>query len=165
MPEYEKWKNNSKGKHGVVKLDRFGNEIHEIVGPGKVVKLTKDERLTNQERAAMPKMDIFTNGTMSPVELLDDEDKAEFASNPNMMSDSDLKALFKMHHATFKAKVGTIDNTYTLTRLQEIAEDPDTGATVAKLKVVTERLDEVNPNAPIVVTQSALPGARPKDLF
>lgn len=165
MALQEKWKNNTRGKHGVIKLDRFGNEIHEIVGPGKTVQLTTDERKQNQERAAHPKMDIFTNGSMSPVVLLDEEDKAEFANNPNLMTDTDLKALFKLHPATFKSKVGSIDNSYTLIRLREIAQDPDVGATVAKLKVVEDRLYEVNPNSPVMVTQTVIPGARPKDLF
>lgn len=165
MAEFEVWKNNTQGLHGVVKLDRQGNLVHEMIASGKSVQITRDERIMNQERAANLKLDVFSNGTLTPVRILDEADQREFASNPNMMTDSDLKVLFKLNTNTFKARIASIDNVYTLNHLLQLSEDESLSVTVAKLKAINDRLVEVSPTAATAVTQTQLPGAPANSSF
>jgi len=67
----ESWRNATKGLHGVLKFDRFGNEVHEQVRPGQTVQLSTDERLLNMDRAADDSLDVFKNGTLVPVRLIE----------------------------------------------------------------------------------------------
>jgi hypothetical protein len=72
------------------RLDHRGELTkHDIVDPGKKFNLTTEERRMNQELAARADMDVFSNGQLQPVRILDDVDDArEIASNPNLMSEA-----------------------------------------------------------------------------
>jgi len=145
MPDFETWKNATKGVVYILKMDRMGNEVHESVPYERSVSIQKSERLMNQDRAASEDLDVFLNGTMVPVRLLDgDEDAKDIASNPNLMSESDMAALFKGHWKTFESKVGEIQNERTLMRLLDMASDD---ATVRQQKIIKDRLAVVAPSA------------------
>lgn len=143
----ETWKNSSKGKRGVVKFDRYGNLIHEVIAPGRTVMLSREERQINQERAASEKLDNFSNGVMVPVKLVDPEDEKEFAANPNILTEEGLRNLFKLQWKAFEKAIGEISNPYALERLNELAQtDDELNVTVKKANVVRDRLQEINPN-------------------
>lgn len=140
----ESWRNATKGIHGVLKFDRFGNEVHEQVRPGQTVQLSSDERLLNMDRAASESLDVFRNGTLVPVRLLEGtEDAAEIASNPNLKSESDLKDLLELHWKSFEKEIAGITNVTALSRLHEIAVEQD--ATMRQFKVIENRIRAVDP--------------------
>lgn len=146
MSDVETWKNATHGLVYVLKLDRLGNETHELVNPSKTFTIHKAERLMNQDRAANDKLDHFQNGMLVPVRLLDgDEDAKDIAENPNLLSDSDIQDMFKAHWKTFETKVNAIENEVTLSRLLDVAQAEDTGASVRQLDVIKHRIDEVSP--------------------
>ena len=140
----ETWRNVTKGIHGVLKYDRFGNEQHEQVRPGQTVQLTVDERMLNMDRSASENLDVFKNGTFVPVRLIDDaEDVAEIASNPNLKGESELKEMLSLHWKKFEAAVSEISNVGTLARLREIADEED--ATMRQFKVIENRIVAIEP--------------------
>lgn len=139
----ETWKNITKGRVGYLKLDRFGEISRDQVAAGKVLDLTPEERVMNSDRAATKDLDIFSNGWLVPVRLLEDNELSkEVASNPNLLSESDLKDLFKLQWRAFEKKVDSIDNTMILGRLQTLAEEDDSiNVTVKQSKVIADRLE------------------------
>lgn len=159
MATNETWKNATRGKVVVLKYDLRGNLIHELVHGNGTFTLSREERLLNMDRAANDGLDVFKNGTLVPVRLIDGtEDAAEIASNPNLLTEDDMRGLFKAHWKTFEAKVQSISNPLTLSRLLALAEDEDTGATIKQQKTVKARLEEVQPAA--FVERKTLAGPR-----
>lgn len=143
--ELETWENGTRGRIGVLKFDRRGELRNELVRPKARVHLTPDERKINQERAAEDRLDVFQNGHLIPVRLLDGtEDAKEIASNPNLMAESDLRELFKRQWKAFGSKVNEITNPMTLNRLLALAEDDDVNATVKQVSIIKARISEVS---------------------
>lgn len=161
-PQMEKWENTTRGRVVILRYDRNGDVRREMIRAGQKFTLTPEERVLNSDRAATEKLDIFRNGVLNAVQLLDGvEDPAyqEIASNPNMMSESDLKELFTLHWKTFEKRVNDIDNTLTLSRLVAIADeadeqDSDSDVTVStrQYKILKDRLEELDPTAAVVDT-------------
>lgn len=142
----EIWKNNSKGQALVLKYDRQGNLNHELVRSGGKVDVSPDERMLNQDRAADDSLDIFANGIMVPVRLIDGaEGFEEIASNPNLKTDEDLHEMFKLPWKKFDTELAVISNSTTLNRLLEIAYEKD--ATVRQVNGIKERLVAVDPSS------------------
>lgn len=142
MAELETWQNVSRGRRGIKRIDSFGKTTTELVGPGRSVQLTRDERLYYQRNVATDDLDIFKNGALVPVQLIDEADQIEMASNPNLLGDSELEGLFKLHWKKFEAEIARITNVYALERLVEMAESSE-DISVKKYNVVMARLEEV----------------------
>lgn len=142
----ETWKNVMEGTVMVRRLDHRGELTRvDTIQSGKTLHLTPEERRLNSEQAADPDLDFFRNGMMTPLRLLDDSEEArELANNPNVMSESDMKALFKVHPKTFDAKIRTIGNPVTLERMLSLAHDED--ATIKRVEMIKARLAEVSPS-------------------
>lgn len=139
--EYETWRSSIPGTIVVKKYDRRGDVVEEVILGNRSFQITPDERLFNQDLAASPEQDPFRNGMMQPVRLLDGtEDKAEIASNPNLLSESDMELLFKAHFKTFESRIKQITNLTTLNRLREVATDVD--ATLKQVAVIDNRLKD-----------------------
>lgn len=140
--EFEIWKNVSRGRRGIVKFDNVGKVQHELVPAGKTVRITRDERLHYQRNVATDDLDIFKNGAMVPVQLIDDEDKVEVANNPNLLGEDDLIKIFKFPLKKFESEVSRINNPYALERMVEYAEESD-DIPHKKVILVQARLEEV----------------------
>lgn len=145
----ETWRNATAGYVVVAKINRKGDLDHEIIPGGKSVILSYDERMLNSEGAALESLDVFKNGTMVPVRFADDsEDIAEIQSNPNLKSEDELRALFKLQWKKFESEVATISNVTTLNRMKEIAGEGD--ATVRQVNVIESRMGEIAPEEAVV---------------
>jgi hypothetical protein len=164
--DFESWQNATRGRVVITKLDARGQKRHDMVGPGKIFHVTPRERRMNQELAANEDQDVFMNGTLQPVRLLEGtEDAKEIAASPNHISETDVKGLFKAHHKTFEKRVAEITNPATLERLLEVAREDEVNATVRQVELVQARLAEVAPNmaderTPVVVDGN--PGSSPE---
>lgn len=146
MSDLETWKNVSLAKHGVVRVDPYGKLAHELVSSGKTVMLSRDDRLYYQRQAASDTLDIFQNGAMVPVRLVDETDIKEFAENPNLMGEQELTDLFKLQWKRFEARLNEITNLYALERMREFAAESD-DVTVKKAQLVTDRIAIVKENS------------------
>lgn len=152
----ETWVNVTKGLVEVTRYDSRGVARGEVVKGGAKFTLSPEERQLNQDVAASPDQDLFKNGVLHPIRLLEDaEDYAETASNPNFVSDDEMKELFKLPIAKLRDRLASINSSATITRIQELAADDDT-LTVAKSKVIEERFAEFNPQ---IRVRSALEGS------
>lgn len=168
-PEVETWMNAAPGMVVVKRLDHRGDFTKdEVVYSGKSLHITPQERRMNQEMAASADQDVFQNGFMTPLRLVGSaEEEREIAANPNLMSESDMRGLFKGHWKSFDAKLATITNTVALQRMLAMAEDPEIDASVRQVQRIKDRLGEVSPtgNRVIEVEQAgsaAVMGNRPR---
>jgi hypothetical protein len=148
--ELETWENVTRGKVSILKYDQLGKEYTQLVAGGRKFSLTREERVLNQDRAANEELDIFQNGTLNVVRLLDgDEDGAMFANNPNMMAESDINELFKVKSVkAFEAKLGEVTNLNTLERIREVADGLD-NVTVRQIAAIEDRIEAVTPRPEI----------------
>lgn len=162
QPQVETWKNNGNGNVWVWKIDRLGNLKDEVVKSGQKFTITTDERLLNSERASGPDMDIFRNGALAPVRLIEgSEDARELAENPNLIAESEMAGLFKLKVKDFEDRLTSITNETVLRRLKAIAEDEETGATLKQVRKIEERLEDiVHPVAPEDTTGPRVGGQR-----
>lgn len=142
--DLETWKNVAAGRVVLKQYNQRG-ELHDVLlAGGKVVHLTPNERRINQELAATDDLDVFKNGFLSPVKLLDDEpDSAVLKANPNVMGEDEMVGLFKAHHKTFEKRIADISSETVLRRLSDLGKAEN--ATFKQLELISSRLAEVAP--------------------
>lgn len=144
--DYEQWENASGAMIVLRKMDTLGRITEEKVAGGRNVQITPGERRYNQEQCASEDLDVFKNGLMRPVRLLDsEEDSAVLQANVNAMSESTMRALFNTPIRAFSAKVREVSNPIALQRFLELAQDDAVEATVKQVEVLKGRLNEIRP--------------------
>ncbi len=144
--EQELWENASRGKVGIRQFDTNGKQIVKIIDGLRKFQITASERKMNQELAAIPSLDIFSNGTLRPLRIFDGtEDAKEIAENPNHLSEDDMRDVIKSHHKAFDSKIAAIQNLGTIEKMLEIAESEDSEAPVRAVTKLRERLAQLNP--------------------
>lgn len=145
MSDHEVWKNVSKGTTWIRRFDR-GIPVDEIVHPGGVIKITPEDRQFQMSQAASDDLDIFQNGMLQPLTLLEDhEDTASIRSNPNMLGEGEIADIFDTHWKRFETQIGQITNSALLQRVLEYAkESPKT--TNKQMNVIKERIQEIDPS-------------------
>lgn len=148
--ELETWKNPTEGRVWINRLDYHGElDKVEVIGGGKTFHITQRERKLNQEMAYNSDLDMFTNGTLTPVRLIEgSEDAAAFAANPNLLSEDDMRGLVKPGRGPAKAtsdafvdRLATIKNPATLERLLSLAREED--APLSRVEAIQGRLAEL----------------------
>ena len=145
QPELEMWENASNSQIFIQKFNTQGQIVHELVSGRRRVHISPAERRMNQEVAADDELDMFKNGTLVPVRLVDAEaDTPELQANVNAMSDTAMKAMFRSQIKTFTAKVNEIGNPIALRRLLEIANELD--ASIKQVEVINARLSQLSPD-------------------
>lgn len=170
VDSHELWKSAIPGTIYVKRFDRKGELIDEMVGPGKTIHLTPNERRLNQEMVAEIQYDVFTNGFMIPVRLIanDTEDTTDaFQVNANHLSEDDMKELLEDRRATKKLSdaLDAVTNPMTLQRMIAVAGDID--ASVKQVEAIKARIVALSdgtsfietetvagPNGPIVSTSA-----------
>lgn len=164
MADTEAWKNAGLGLIVIKKTNQRGELGEEAVPGGKMIQISPGDRRVNSELAANEDLDVFRNGMLTPVRLIEtEEDAKEIASNPNLMTESDMENLFKGHWKTFETRIAEIANETTLNRLLEVARSVD--AKVRQVETIEARLSEVCPVTHVEVTQAgpggSMTGIRP----
>ena len=154
-PGVETWSNTTPSLVHLIKIGEYGKRETQLVYGERMFTLTPQERRINQSQCFDPKNDPFTNGTLKPVALLDDEPDTEaLRSNPNVLDDDDIVALFKLTGEAFNERLIVITNMTAVDRLIETAKQPATGASVGQLetlkrykKLLSPEKDEPAPEA------------------
>lgn len=148
--QLETWHNPGPGRVVILRTDGRGDlVVEEMVGPERNFVLASAEREQMQRLAYSPEQDMFSNGTLMPVHLIEGSQMArEAASNPNLLSDGDMRTLVTgkgkskpAAAAAFEEKLATIANATTLGRLLSLAEAED--APVSRVRAIQRRLSEV----------------------
>lgn len=163
----ETWQNVTRGTAAVLKLDSRGNEFGYVIPSGAKVTLSPEERRINQDRAASKAQDLFSNGTLEPhgswaSKLLDaDEDLADeykdIAENPNFISESEIKELFKLRIDAFRRRLADIENRTVVDRILSMAHDLD--AKASQIKAIEDRVEEFRPENLVEVETTGGPAA------
>lgn len=144
----ETWQNVTRGRVVLNRLGELGQKRPDMIGAGKTFHITPRDRRINQEAAANPDLDVFLNGTLQPVHLPSDngEDYSAITANPNLLGDdTQIKRLFKASDETFAERLAEIKNSTALERLKDLANQDETGARVAQLRMIEARLEQVAP--------------------
>jgi hypothetical protein len=145
----EAWKNVTPGVAAVYKFNTRGELEHELVQGSRTLNLTPEERRINQEMCADEANDLFQNGILVPVRLIDDEDIEDIKGNPNHITEEDMRALLKGNVKTFDAKLGEITNAFTVRRMFEMAGADDLDVSHRKVQSLEARLGELEGNVEI----------------
>jgi hypothetical protein len=169
MPdELETWKNPTEGRVWINRLDHRGELVKvEVIGGGRTFHISSQERKLNQEMAYNADLDIFLNGTLTPLRLIEgSEDAAAFAANPNLLSEDDMRGLVKPGRGPAKAttdafvdRLATIKNPATLERLLSLAREED--APLSRVEAIQGRLRELSGSQ---FTSTAAPDSTSPDL-
>lgn len=145
----ETWKNPTDGRVWVNRLDHRGEPKRvEIIGPGRTFYVTPAERHLNSEMASSEELDIFRNGTLTPIRLVSDAEMAEFATNPNLMTEGDMRTMVAKPKRgapdAFAERLTEIKNPATLERLLKLAREED--APMSRVEAIEGRLREISPS-------------------
>lgn len=146
----ETWKNATRGNVGVLKFDVKGNEVGTVIRAGKTVTVTPEERRLNQDLARSKKTDLFSNGTLEPIRLIDDpefvesSEYKEIEDNPNFISETEMRQIFAAKRIdTFRNRLAEIENVNVLSRIREMADAED--AKMSQIQAIEDRLAELRP--------------------
>lgn len=143
--EGEIWRN--PGPH-TVWIQRFGpvgNQIDEVVYPGRTVVVTPTERSLNVEMSYDPMASVFNNGMLQPVQLIegDEETAREIAENPNLMGETEMAELIAGHGNALRKRLESVSSMPLLQRMLTLAEKSD--VSLSKMKAIQERIDSLSP--------------------
>lgn len=136
----EQWKNTTAGMVYVTRIGDYGKKQTELIGTGRVFAITPQERRLNQNGYASPEQDMFQNGTLAAVSLIDGEpDTPKLRDNPNMVDEKEIPRMFKLRGEHFADRIELISNPATISRLLELARDPRLNATVQQFEQLRRR--------------------------
>lgn len=142
--EKELWHNTGRGQVWIWMTNVMDKQELRPIGGGEKFMISPSDRRNNQDMAMSG--DFFTDGTFAPVKLVDSaKDFEELASNPGVMSDSDVAELFELTAPQLKKRLAEIDNKKILRRIQEVANADSTKATLAQVRAIDARVEELTP--------------------
>lgn len=143
--DLETWQNAGRSRVIIKKFAHSGELVDHIIKGQQKLTVTSHERRLNQEMAADKDWDPFDNGTFIPVRLIETaEDLDQIKSNPNLMSEDEMRELLGKHFKQVQARLADIKSEPVLNRLAEIAKEED--VTVGKMDAIQARLAEFKPD-------------------
>jgi len=146
-PELEIWKSNADGKIVLQRFSVQGGVIHQTIhGHGKV-QLTSRERRMNEESAYDDSQNVFKNGMLSPIQIVDAETQQAISENPNLLTEEDMRALVKKSPKIFADKLSEITNIILVNKILEIAKEED--VSIKRVEVIQARVEELSPSRDI----------------
>jgi hypothetical protein len=159
--DLEAWENVSRSRYALQRINSRGDITTDLIGGQRTFHLSPEERYMNSELASSPKVDPFKNGRFAPVRLLETtEDAEEIASNPNLMGESEIKALVTGKVEPLRARLSQIEQPVVVERMLQVAEAED--ARMTSVKAIEDRLAQLSPQTHVEVQvagdRSAAPG-------
>ena len=149
--EKETWVNMGAGDVYVKTFDFQGQLVSVPVRSGKQILLSVQERQLNQDLAYSKEMDMFHNGRLTPLKLVDTaDDYTEVAENPNHITEDDMKEILKLKGKAFTSRIAEINNNLALHRMFELAGDETLGISMTNYKALDKRVKEVDGNANVI---------------
>jgi len=140
----ETWSNIGKGDVFILTYDHKGALRAVPIRAGQSLTISIEERQLNQDRAASSDMDIFSNGRLAPMRLVDSaDDYEEIASNPNHLTETDMLDILKSKGKTFSQRLDDITNVIALERMHELASDESLNVSMAQFRALESRLAEI----------------------
>jgi hypothetical protein len=140
----ETWQNISESKYGIVRLDNRGGETREAIAGSREFMLTTEDRLITQNKIISKAKDPFTNGTFRPIVV---PANVTVESNPNSISDDEIKGLLVQPDETWDAAIAKIDSLQTLRRMLRLADGSD--VTMRRYRQIENMVAEKTPKVRI----------------
>lgn len=140
----EVWKNTANGTRWYTAFDVQGREISKLVNGGRTFTLTTFERQINQEKAALPELDLFRNGTFSIVKKSEDTRDEEISSKDSRTDQELMEMAMDMiaDPKTAGEKLAELSSPQTIHRLLEQLVVEDAPATlIEKTKAAFHEAD------------------------
>lgn len=157
----EAWVNTIDGRIVLQTRDSQGGLTDTIVAGGKTVHVSPADRRLNQDKVASKDLDPFQNGYLAPVRLIEgDRDTAKLSSNPNVLSEDDMLALFEDPYEAFTARLQEITLPITLQRMLRMITQVE-NATVRQQEAIKDRIAALQPTTYTEVISAAGEGGRP----
>lgn len=120
----ETWENVTPGTHWVIRENRRGDEEPQVVAGPVKFRLSTYDRMLTQDKIRDIRNDPFLNGSFRPLIVPED---ITIESNPNALSDEDIKRVFGSSKDAWEAYMDVIDSPSTIQRMIDLAdEDEDT---------------------------------------
>lgn len=141
----ETWSNISPSSNSIIRLDRRGDEKHEVISGFRDFYVTTEERLITQERILEEKNDPFKNGCFRPVLV---PDSVDTKSNPNALNDGEIRSILISSAAAWDEWMKVIDSPETLRRMIALADESD--ISLKRYKQLATRMSEVKPKTRII---------------
>lgn len=140
----ETWENIAPFTNAIIRVDPRGVERQELVVGRRNFMVTTEERMITQDRIVDQKLDPFRNGSFRPVLV---PDSVDMKSNPNALSDEEIKSILVSSDIAFSEWLKVIDSPETLRRMIELAEESD--VSLKRYKEIGGRLAEAKPTRQI----------------
>jgi hypothetical protein len=136
----ETWQNDTYGVIAINRVGEYGRHNVDLIQGKRRFQITPQERRMNQNAANSVEQDIFTNGTLRPIDLLDDDpDTERLFNNPNIVDEGELPKLFVLKGELFRQRIAEISNPATVQRLIELARDPVHDVTLFQYEALKNR--------------------------
>lgn len=138
--DVETWRNVTEGIVVINRTGEYGRPIHELVHGGRAFQVAPQERRNMQNMCATVDYDIFTNGTLQPVTLIEGEPDTEaLKTNPNLLDERDVPKLLALKGPLFEARLSEISHLPTITRLLSLARNAEHEMTVQQYEALKRR--------------------------
>lgn len=142
----ETWENISTSSNDIIRLDRRGDEVHELITGRRTFMLTTEERLITEDRILDEVHNPFRNGSFRPVTV---PDSVSIESNPNALSDDEIGSVLVSSERAWEEWMKVIDSPSTLQRMVDIAEAGTLDISLKRYQAIQARLVEVKPKTRI----------------
>lgn len=116
----ETWENVGLGTNYVIRENRRGDEVYEQVAGKRKFKLSTWDRMLTEDKIADDRHNPFKNGSFRPILVPED---VTIETNPNAMSDDDVKRLFQASDLAWAEWMEQIDSPATLQRMLDMADN------------------------------------------
>ena len=144
----ETWENIATRQNAIVRLDARGEERQEVISGRRNFMISTEERLITENKILDAKDDPFKNGDFRPVIV---PDTVNVESNPNALSDEEIRQMFTVGEAAWPQLLETIDSVATLRRMLDLADENE-DLTLRRYRTIEDRLIQVRGSDRVQVT-------------
>lgn len=116
----ETWENVAPGVNYIIRENRRGDEVHYEVKGRVQFKLSSYDRMLTEDQIHDLRHNPFKNGCFRPVIV---PENVSVDSNPNAMSEEDIKRVFTCSDEAWDAYMDVIDSPATLQRMLDMADE------------------------------------------
>lgn len=148
----ETWANIGPYTNAIVRLDARGDERPEMITGERTFMITTEERLITQGKILDKKDDPFQNGSFRPLVV---PDSVDTESNPNALSDEEIRKIFGASDLAYSEWLASIDSPATLDRMMRMAEDAD-DLTMRRFNQLKARYAEMHPKKRLTTNDEEL---------
>lgn len=147
----ETWENVSPGVNYIVRENRRGDEEYLAVSGFRKFKLSTYDRMLTEDKIQDERHNPFKNGSFRPVIVPED---ITIESNPNAMSEEDIRRLFTASDIAWGEYMEVIDSPSTLQRMIDIANNGEVDLSVRRLRQLESMRERYTSHGKPVLAQT-----------